>query len=337
VSQAVLAIPLGTRALVRQALDLLTRRDAGLRGASFYIGFLLLVTAGPVVMLLGLAMTLPELTDPVAAYDPEAGALDWLAWLFLASLPAFLGYVAVTVEARSMATAVIGGRVDGRPLGLRESIAIARRRFWTMLGAGLVVGLIGGICSGAAQVIVVALVGPGELLTFGVSLLVAVVVGAPFVYVPAGIILGEVGAWEAISRSIRLVMLRKSLAVVVTLFGVLSQFIVLFGLSIGVDAVSRVLVGTGLTEDFPRPLVVPIGAALVFAMGTLVFLVEAIAAAPAVHAFAALTHYTGGLDVGRRQPAGGSGVWSPWMTPGLALAAVVGLVALVGGVLAFPS
>jgi hypothetical protein len=225
--------------------------------------------------------------------------------------------------------------VEGRPLALRESIAVARRRFWTMLGAGLVVGVIGGICSGAAQVLVIALVGPGELLTFGVSLVVAVAVGVPFVYVPAGIILGEVGAWEAISRSIRLVTLRKTLAVVVALFGVLSQLIVLFGLSIGVDVLSRVLVGTGLTEDFPRPLVVPIAATLVFAMGTLLFLVEAIAAAPAVHAFAALTHYTNGLEAGRRSPVAGTSLWSPWMTPGLALAAITGLVAVVGGVLAF--
>ena len=44
---------------------------------------------------------------------------------------------------------------------------------------------------------------------------------------------------------------------------------------------------------------VPIAAMLVFAIGTLTFLVEAIAAAPAVHAFAALTHYTHGLEVGR--------------------------------------
>ena len=122
-----------------------------------------------------------------------------------------------------------------------------------------------------------------------------------------------------------LVRLRKRLAVVVTLFGVLSQFIVLFGLSIGVDVVSRVLVGTGLTEDFPRPLVVPIAAMLVFALGTLTFLVEAIAAAPAVHAFAALTHYTNGLELGRREPVAGRHLWNPEMTPGLGLVALLGI------------
>jgi len=339
VSEAILAIPLGTRDLVRQSLDLLTRRDAGLRGASFYIGFMLLVTVTPLVVIAGLAVTLPAVTDAalLGEADPDGGSFAWFGWLFLAAVPAFLGYVAAGVEARGLATAVIGGRVEGRPLRLRESIAIARRRFWTVLGAQLVVGFIAAIASSVGQVLVVAVFGPVEGLTFGVSLVISVAISWPFVYVPAGIILGEVGAWEAIRRSVGLVRLRKRLAVVVTLFGVLSQFIVLFGLSIGVDVVTRVLVGTGLTEDFPRPLVVPIAAMLVFALGTLTFLVEAIAAAPAVHAFAALTHYTNGLELGRREPVSGHRLWNPEMTPGLGLVVLLGMLALVGAVVTFPA
>ena len=84
--------------------------------------------------------------------------------------------------------------MEGRPLRLRESIAIARRRFWTVLGAQLVVGFIAAIASSLGQVLVVAVVGPVEGLTFGVSLVISVAIGWPFVYVPAGIILGEVGA-----------------------------------------------------------------------------------------------------------------------------------------------
>jgi hypothetical protein len=340
-SEAVLAIPLGTKELVRQALDLLTRRDAGLRGASFYIGFMLLVTCAPVAIILGLALTVPDLAvmfDPFAAYT---GAYDeveaWPAWIFLAALPAFLGYFAAATEARSLATAVIGGRVEGRPLRLRESIAVARVRFWTMLGATFLVGVVASLASFMAQAVVLLVAGNGDELSFGVSLVVSVIVGAPFVYVPAGIILGEVGAMEAIGRSIRLVRLRKRLAVVVTLFGVLSQFIVLFGLSTGIDVIARLVIGAGLVESFPAALSVPIAAALVFAMGTLLFLVEAIAAAPAVHAFAALTHYTRGLEVGRARPVTGARLWDPWMTPGLSICAGIALVALVGAVLALPA
>jgi hypothetical protein len=340
VSEAVLAIPLGTRELVRQALDLLTRRDAGLRGASFYIGFMLLVTCAPVAIVLGLALTMPQVAgmfDPSASADAAAESQAWPAWVLFALIPAFLGYFAATTEARSLATAVIGGRVEGRPLRLRQSIAIARTRFWTMLGAMLLVGVIASVASFTAQLAVLLVVGNGDELSFGVSLVVSVVVGAPFVYVPAGIVLGEVGAIEAIGRSIRLVWLRKRLAVVVTLFGVLSQFIVLFGLSTGIDVIARLVIGAGLVDAFPAALSVPIAAALVFAMGTLLFIVEAIAAAPAVHAFAALTHYTHGLEVGRARPVPGRRLWHPWMTPGLSICAIVALLALVGATLTLPT
>ena len=80
VSDAVLAIPLGTRELVRQSLDLLTRRDAGLRGASFYIGLMLLVTVAPIVMFgASRRRSASTLFDP---FEPDrrcAGSLGLLA------------------------------------------------------------------------------------------------------------------------------------------------------------------------------------------------------------------------------------------------------------------
>ena len=333
VSEAVLKIPLGTRELVRQALDLLTRSDSGLRGPSFYIGFLLLVTFGPVAVLLGMVLAMGQ--DLTSAADRYAGPPPaWLGWLFLAFVPAIAGLVAAGAEASGLATAVIGGRVEGRPLTIREAIAIARRRFWSILGPRLLVNFVSGVFSTIVTLILALIVGfvAGDLIGTGTSLLISLIVSAPFVYVPAGVVLGEVGAGEAISRSFKLVMLRKRLAIVVTLFGVFSQFIVTFGLSAGVDAIARVLAGTGLIDNFPPVLVVPIAAMLVFALGTLTFLVEAIAAAPAVHAFAALTHYTHGLESGRRQPVRGRRLWDPWVTPGLAIAAIVGLIAMIGGV-----
>jgi hypothetical protein len=340
VTDAVLRIPLGTRDLIRQALDLLTRSDSGLRAPSFYIGFLLLVTFGPLAVVLGLVLALGQdvggLGSPGSAgfRDPYAAPPAWVGWMFLAFVPAIAGLVAASAEASGLATAVIGGRVEGRPLRIRESIAIARRRFWSILGPRLLVNVISGFVGFVLTIILVAVFGlvAGDLIGTGTGLLVSLVVSAPFVYVPAGVVLGEVGAGEAISRSFRLVMLRKRLAIVVTLFGVFSQFIVTFGLSAGVDAIGRVLVGAGVVEDFPPALVVPIAAALVFALGTLTFLVEAIAAAPAVHAFAALTHYTHGLEVGRRQPVRGRHLWDPWMTPGLAAAAILGLLVMIGAV-----
>jgi hypothetical protein len=333
VSEAVLKIPLGTRELIRQALDLLTRSDSGLRGPSFYIGFLLLVTFGPLAVILGMILASgQDLSGASSSYGEPPPT--WLGWMLLAFIPAFGGLIAAGAEASGLATAVIGGRVEGRPLRIRESIAIARRRFWSILGPRLLMNFVSGILSTIVTVILAFVVGfaAGDVIGTGVGFVIALIVSAPFVYVPSGVVLGEVGAGEAISRSFKLVMLRKRLAIVITLFGVFSQFIVTFGLSAGVDAIGRVLIGAGLTDNFPMPLVVPIAAALVFALGTLTFLVEAIAAAPAVHAFAALTHYTHGLEVGRREPVRGRHLWDPWVTPGLAAAAVLGLLVMIGGV-----
>lgn len=334
VSEAVLAIPLGTRELIRQSLDLLTRSDSGLRGPSFYIGFILLVTFTPLAVILGLALTTGAM-EASQQVTPQYEFPAWIGWLFIALVPGVLGYLAAQVEAAGLATAVIGGRVEGRPLALRESIAIARRRFWSILGPRILMNVIAGVIGFVASLILFFTIGivAGDFVGTGVSLLISLLVSAPFVYVPAAVVLGEVGAWDAIQRSFRLVLLRKRLALVITLFGVFSQFIVGFGLSIGADVVARVLTGAGLVDSFPPALVVPIAAALVFALGTLTFLVEAIAAAPAVHAFAALTHYTHGLEVGRQQPVRGRRLWDPWVTPGLALMALLALVSLIGGVL----
>ncbi|HET7830219.1 MAG TPA: hypothetical protein VFL03_11725 [Candidatus Limnocylindrales bacterium] len=332
VSDAVLALPLGTRQLVGAALDLLTRQDSGLRGASFYIGFFVLVTVAPLVMLIGLIAT-----TGATVFDEQveqASSLD--SALFLGAFIALGGYFVAGIEARLIATAVIGGRAEGRPLRLRESIALARRRFWRMVGASLVVGFTTLAISLAIQLPLGFALGNVEAINYGIGLIVGTLVGAPFVYVAPGIVLGEVGTFEAIQRSMRLALRRKRLAIVVAMFGILSQFIVLFGVSIGADVVVRLVDGTGIAESFPPALVIPLSAVLVFAFGTLLFLVESITAAPAVYAFEALTHYTHGLQVGRDRPANGTAVWSPWVTPGLAIAAILGVLSVVAAILALP-
>ena len=56
-------------------------------------------------------------------------------WIALAALPAVMGYLVASVEARTLSTAVVGGRMEGRPLTLPQSVSVARRRFWRMLAA----------------------------------------------------------------------------------------------------------------------------------------------------------------------------------------------------------
>ena len=338
-TDAVLAIPLTVRGLVKESLDMLTRSDSGLRGASFYIGFIMLMTVGPLLALVALVIAgqgeaiLGSTSATGSVFGPGPADLAWTAWLALAAIPGMLGYIAATVEARTLATAVIGARAEGRPLRLTESIALARKGFWPVLGLQVLVAIISSFAALLVSVAVLFVLGPVEPISYGLQLVLGLLIGTPVVYVPAAIVLGGTGITESLRRSFRLVRARKRLAIVVTMFGLISQFVVLFGLSAGLDAVARFIVGTGLTESFPPPLVVPIAAAFVFAIGTLVFLVEAIAAAPPVYAFIALTQYTFGLEAGRQAPVKVRHAWDPWVTPGLALVAFLAMLALLGGVM----
>lgn len=350
-TEALLAIPLGPRRLVGQALDLLTKTDSGLRGASFYIGFVLLVTLAPVVALsvLGMFGMDPLVMDSV--FSPGAGAasdgtvspaamgiLVWAAWTMLAGIPATFGYLVASIESEALAIAVLGARAEGRPMGLPAAIAVVRQTFWTLAGVTLLVGLLGGGVSLVVTLLLAQLPSAvEEAVGYAVSLVVSVVIGTPFVYAPAAVILGGTGIGESIQRSVRLAGARKRLAVIVTLFGVGAQYIVLFGISAGLDVVARFVDGTGMASGFPAPLVVPVTAALVFAVGTLMLTVSAISQAPPVFAFLALTHYSHGLERGRVGPVPLRFWWDPWITPGLVLTALVALVALLGGVASLPA
>ena len=333
-TQELLAIPLAPRALAGQALDLLTKSDNGFRSASFYIGFLMLVTVGPVVALAAVGAL-----ASAAAAEPLGGNGDapaWMAWVACGLIPAFLGYIAAGVEARALATAVIGGRAEGRPLRLRESIAIARRRFWHVLGAQAAVGIAGSLAGAVLTTVADIVIGPIDAIDTAITLVASLMVAVPFVYAAAGIVLGEASAGEALRRSVRLARVRPQLAIVAALFSVGSQFLVLLGVLAAADAIGFAATGMRLDAGLPLPLAVPIVAALVFSFGTLMLLVEVIAAAPAVYAFEALTHYTAGLEQGRRHPLRVRWLWDPWWTPGLAVGSAIALAALVGGVLSLP-
>ena len=180
-----------------------------------------------------------------------------------------------------------------------------------MLGVQVLVGIVSSFATVLVSLGVLFVIGPVEPISYGIQLVVGLLVGTPFVYVPAAIVLGGTDVTESIRRSFRLVRARKMLAVVVTLFGLMSQLRRAVRPVRGPGLRRALIDGTGLTESFPPALVVPVAAAFVFAMGTLVFLVEAIAAAPPVYAFVALTHYTWGLEAGRQDPVRVRHAWEP--------------------------
>ena len=145
---------------------------------------------------------------------------------------------------------------------------------------------------------------------------------APFIYVPVGIVLGDVGAMESIRRSIRLARARFRLAVVASLFSVVAQFILVFAASAGIDLVIRVLepfrseleqVDTTNAGGF---LLVASGTTIgIFAYWTLTFTVSALTSGPQVVAFLGLTGYSRGLDGARDAAPGEPARPAPiWMT-----------------------
>ena len=69
--------------------------------------------------------------------------------------------------------------------------------------------------------------------------IIATIVVAPLAYVSTSIVLGDVGAIEALSRSWRLYRARRLLAVVVVLFTLVTSAIQLFALRAGLDLVVR--------------------------------------------------------------------------------------------------
>jgi hypothetical protein len=321
-------LPLTARRLVPIALDLLWRSSAQLRPASFYIGFLVLVTVGPAILFTLAAGD--QFLDPAPIEDPEE-LPAWAGWYALTLLIAMLGIVAALIESRALAVAVVAGTLEGRPLRLASAIAIARRSFWRVALAGILAGIPLVIGQSIGTAIAEQIVGDVPPITFAASMLGGILFVVPFAYPVAGIVLGEVGAVTALRRSVGLFRARPRLALMVTLFGIASQLVLLLAIGAGLDIVARgiELAPGGVLETPLAGMLV--AAALVFAAGTLVFVAEAIAATAQVHAFVALTHYALGLEGGRRAPLRKRWPWDPYVSAPLALGIIVNAIALAAG------
>jgi hypothetical protein len=283
------------------SLDLVTLSRIPLRNASLYIGLLGLITAGP--------LTVALIAD-APHFDPETfGGLS--GGTILAGSVAFLALIAINVDAQIIAVAILGGAKAGRPLTLREALRRSRQAFWPVFRASLLVGTLSGIL-----VLILSLVLGGALgdTTDAASVSSQLLVGlltAPFVYATAGVVLGDVQALESLRRSVYLSRRRLRLAIVVSLFAVVAQYLVTFAAFAGVDLVARALEPFhAQLEDFDASsiggFVLLTAGALValFAYGTLSFTVGALAATPQVVAFLGLTGYSRGLD-GAREAAEG--------------------------------
>ena len=336
-------LPTGPSSVVVGTFDLLTRTSADIRRGSFYVGLIVLGTVAPLVLLAwGLGVATAGLTAE-EAIDVARGPVD--VWLLVAGILAVCGALVAVIESRALAIALLGARLEGRPFRVRDGVTRSRMVFWRVFAALLLInGPLAILQFALSQWLADAFHGQSEITTFTPAI-IAAIVGTPFAYVTAGIVLGDVGAIEATRRSIRLFSVRRRSALVVSLFSFAAQLLTSIGFVSGLDIVARVfeVLGLGPTSgDVGVAVTTALVVIIVFAFGTLIFTVAAIAAAPQVLMFLALTHATPGLDrVTERpiEPVQASWASGPgpdrrrfrWLTRPMLVAMIAGAVTTVGG------
>jgi hypothetical protein len=297
------------RKVVSSGLALALASTSDLRRASIYIGLLMLGAFGPAIVAFLLILgRLGESGGDVLgalffgsgfAGPPVPPALE--AALLVVLFEALFGlllFVSISIDAQVIAIAILGGRAAERPLRLWESIIRARQTFWRMAGSGTLVGIVTVIVQGLIVAAIDGFSRSPEASGVAGALLATIIV-APLAYVSTSVVLGDVGAMEAISRSWRLFKARRLLAVVVVLFTFVTSAIHLFALSAGVDLVVRAadLLQVSVTEGALAFLAAAVLIlAVVVAYGSLTFTISAIVSAPQVTGFLGLTFYSAGLD-----------------------------------------
>jgi hypothetical protein len=295
--------PLATaRGLLGASFELLTGSNQDMRRASFYIGAIVLGTAGPAA--------LASWAIQVVSYDLggdvffEANETGTVGLAFLFAL-AFVGIVVAAVESRTLAASVLGGAMAGRPVTTRQALARSRMTFWRAIVASIIVAVPIAVVQGVIGELLANLTGPSQEISVVTSTLVTAIVGAPFAYVLAGVVLGDVDPFEGLRRSIHVFRARKMAAAIVAGFETVTALLIVIGLEAGLDIILRVLSALGLGVDsgpFGLAIVTMLIVASVFAFGTLLFTVYALTIAPQVVMFVGLTHATNGLD--RVRPGG---------------------------------
>jgi hypothetical protein len=333
----ILAPPVeSTRRLLGASFDLLTRASEEMRGASFYIGIVVLGTVGP--------LALASLGLEVAALDRSERELEDLlvsgfdAWFGLLASLAGLGLLVAFVESRTVAAAILGGHLAGRPVTVREALARSRMVFWRAIVASIIVGIPVYIAQTVLDAGLERALGSQTDISLVTSAVVAALIGAPLAYLLTGVVLGDVDPFEATRRSVRVFRARKLAAALVAVFETAAILLVFLGLGAGLDIALRVFDALGLGPDSG-----PAGLALlvlgvvvgVFALGTLIYTAFAISIAPQVVMFVGLTRATIGLGHvrpgGDRDPSGpiGRGGRFHWLTIPMRVGIIVGALGLV--------
>ena len=298
------------RQVVSSGLQLAVASSAAIRRASIYIGLLSLGAFGPatIMILIGIGRLMSDpatvdtlTTDPSLIFVEQPELAGPLLFIYLLVVLGVLLLIAISVDAQAIAISLLGATASDAPMRLREAIARARQVFWRLLGAGLLVGLVSSIVTFVVAIPFLRPFDTNQGITFIASMIGTLLV-TPFAFAAAGIVLGDVGPIEALRRSMSLFRARPRIAIVVTLFTLVTSAIQTFAIGAGADVAIRVaeFLHLGLDQGGPSAILTAILVlAFIVAYGSLTVTIAAIVAAPQVAGFLGLTFYSGGLDRAR--------------------------------------
>jgi hypothetical protein len=296
------------RRVVSAGLLLAQSSSVAIRRASIYVGLLSLGAFGPaaILILAGLARLLSDpvtsemlRNDPFALFTEQPDLAGPLTLVYVTGIVGFVLLLAISIDAQAIAISLLGSAAAGAPLTLSEALTRARQTFWRLVGSGLLVGLGSGLLSLALAWPFLRPLDTNQGVSF-IASMIATLVFTPFAFAATGIVLGDTGVVDTLRRSMRLFRARPRIALVVTLFALVTAAIQSFALGGGADLVFRVAdffhIGEGASSlILPGILVL----AFIVAFGSLTFTIAAVVAAPQVAAFLGLTFYSGGLDKAR--------------------------------------
>jgi hypothetical protein len=290
--------PVGPLEIIGRGLDLNVAASTDVRRVAILIGLLGLAAAGPIVAL-ALAVSGAFGGSIDGQYVDISALQAWNRVRGVAELSLLIGVlclIALAIDSQLLAVHIIASRATGRPFALRPALEVIRIRFWRLARASILVGVI---------LVVPRAVFERILAPRGIELqsqavvqaLLDLLLSVPFAYIATWILLGQVGAREAVRRSWRLARARPSLAFVIAAVNVAFQTIAAVALGSAASILFRIADALGLDRASGLglvPAVALIGLGIV-AAGSLAMTIAALTVGPQVVAFLRLTGTDSGL------------------------------------------
>jgi len=282
----------GPIAVLAEGLGQAARASRLLRDASVYIGVLFVAMAGGGVLaelgILSWAVTY----EPPSVFA-RVTAIEAVERANLLLLAGALGCLVVAIDGTAIGMTLLAGRIVGARVTLVDALARARQVFWRLLGATILLAIVQLIVSAIYRLAIGArpAPNPGGIQAFTVDPVPAMLVSIPFILTTGSIVISDDGVMAAVRRSARLIARARRLGVALALFALLSGFVEGMALASGFDILLRVTSTFHLDVAAGTPSYVAsalLGLAILMAIGSLVFTIAAVIAAPQVIALVRL-------------------------------------------------